>query len=32
MRTDKEYKELTIGEFTKAASTYESDHAGICTQ
>ncbi len=29
MRTDKEYKELTISEFTKAASTYESDHAGI---
>ncbi len=29
MRTDKEYKNLTISEFTKAASIYESNHAGI---
>lgn len=29
MKTDKEYKELTISEFTKAADIYESDRAGI---
>ena len=29
MRTDSEYKQLTIKEFTKAAEIYESDHAGI---
>jgi len=29
MLTDKEYKELSIKEFTKAAANYESDHAGI---
>lgn len=29
MRTDKEYKDLTIKEFSKAASIYETDHAGI---
>ncbi len=29
MRTAKEYKDLTIKEFTKAASIYESNHAGI---
>ncbi len=29
MRTDKEYKELTIKEFTKAADVYESGNAGI---
>ncbi len=29
MRTEKEYKNLTIKEFTKAADVYETDHAGI---
>ena len=29
MRTEKEYKELTVKEFTKAADVYESGHAGI---
>ncbi len=29
MRSDKEYKELTIKEFTKAADVYETDRAGI---
>ncbi len=29
MRSDKEYKELTIREFTKAADIYETDQAGI---
>lgn len=29
MKTEKQYKELTIKEFTKAADKYESDHAGI---
>jgi len=29
MRTDKEYKDLTIKEFTKAASVYESGNSGI---
>lgn len=29
MRTDNEYKELTIREFTKAADIYESNYAGI---
>lgn len=29
MRTDKEYKELTIKEFTKAADVYETENAGI---
>ena len=29
MRTNKEYKDLTIKEFTKAASIYETGHAGI---
>ncbi len=29
MRTDKEYKELTIKEFSKAADIYETDKAGI---
>ena len=29
MRTEKEYKELTIREFTKAANVYETDRAGI---
>lgn len=29
MRTDSEYKELTIKKFTKAAEIYESNHAGI---
>ncbi len=29
MRTDNEYKELTIKEFTKAADIYESNNAGI---
>ena len=29
MRTEQEYKELTIREFTKAADSYESGHAGI---
>ena len=29
MRSDKEYKELTIKEFSKAADIYESDQAGI---
>ena len=29
MRTEKEYKDLTIKEFTKAASVYETGHAGI---
>ena len=29
MKTDKQYKELTIKEFTKAADVYESEHAGI---
>ncbi len=29
MRTDSEYKQLTIKEFTKAAEIYESDHAEI---
>ena len=29
MKTEKEYKELTIKEFTKAADVYESGHAGI---
>ena len=29
MRSDKEYKELTIKEFSKAADVYESDQAGI---
>ena len=26
---EKQYKELTIKEFTKAADVYESEHAGI---
>ena len=29
MKTEKQYKELTIEEFTKAADVYETDHAGI---
>ena len=29
MRSDKEYKELTIREFSKAADIYETDQAGI---
>jgi len=29
MRSDKEYKDLTIKEFTKAASVYESGNSGI---
>lgn len=29
MRTEEEYKNLTIKEFTKAAAVYESGHAGI---
>ncbi|MBE5872741.1 MAG: methyltransferase domain-containing protein [Lachnospiraceae bacterium] len=29
MRTEKEYKNLTVKEFTKAAEIYETDHAGI---
>ena len=29
MRTEKEYKDLTVKEFTKAAEIYETDHAGI---
>jgi ubiquinone/menaquinone biosynthesis C-methylase UbiE len=29
MRSDREYKELTIKEFTKAADIYETDQAGI---
>ena len=29
MKTEKEYKNLTIKEFTKAADIYESGHAGI---
>ena len=29
MRTEKEYKDLTVKEFTKAAKIYETDHAGI---
>ena len=27
--TDKEYKNMSVKEFTKAAKNYESDHAGI---
>ena len=27
MRTEKEYKDLTVKEFTKAAEIYETDHA-----
>ena len=29
MKSDAEYKELSIKEFTKAAEVYDSDHAGI---
>ena len=29
MKTEKEYKDLTVKEFTKAAEIYETDHAGI---
>ena len=29
MRTEKQYKDLTIKEFTKAADVYETGHAGI---
>ena len=29
MKTEKQYKELTIKEFTKAADVYESGHSGI---
>ena len=29
MKTEKEYKDLTIKEFTKAADVYETGHAGI---
>ncbi len=29
MKTEKEYKDLTIREFTKAADKYETSHAGI---
>ena len=29
MRTEQEYKDLTIKEFTKAAAVYDSGHAGI---
>lgn len=29
MKTEKEYKELTIKEFNNAATKYESDHSGI---
>ena len=29
MKTEKQYKELTIKEFTKTADVYESEHAGI---
>ena len=29
MKTEKQYKELTIKEFTIAADSYESSHAGI---
>lgn len=28
-RTDDEYKQLSVKEFTKAAKVYESGHAGI---
>ena len=29
MKTEQQYKELTVKEFTKAAGMYESEHAGI---
>ena len=29
MRTEQQYKDLTVKEFTKAAEIYESGHAGI---
>ncbi len=29
MRSDAEYKELSVKEFTKAAEVYDGDHAGI---
>ena len=29
MKTEQQYKDLTIKEFTKAAQVYETDHAGI---
>ncbi len=29
MRTAKQYKDLTVREFTKAAEVYETGHAGI---
>ncbi|MCR5232887.1 MAG: hypothetical protein K6E53_03150 [Lachnospiraceae bacterium] len=29
MKSDKEYKELTIREFSKAADIYETDRSGI---
>ncbi len=29
MKSDAEYKELSIREFTKAAEVYDSGHAGI---
>ena len=30
MKSDAEYKELSIREFTKAAEVYDSNHAVIC--
>ena len=29
MKTEKQYKDLTIREFTKAADVYETGHEGI---
>ena len=29
--TDKEYKEISLKEFTKAADIYETDQAGVYT-
>ena len=29
MKTEQQYKDLTVKEFTKAAQVYETDHAGI---
>jgi ubiquinone/menaquinone biosynthesis C-methylase UbiE len=29
MKTEQQYKDLTVKEFTKAAESYESGHAGI---
>lgn len=28
MKTEQQYKDLTVKEFTKAAQVYETDHAG----